>query len=61
MFLEYWMIGVLALVFVAGMRSLHRQGYIEGVTRGAEGVLNRLEEENIIVVDSDGVISPSKK
>ena len=60
MFLEYWMIAVLAAMFAAGMWDMNRKGFTEGVAAGAEGALEMVEREGIIDVSIDGEISSSK-
>jgi len=60
MFLEYWMIAVLAAMFAAGMWDMNLKGFKEGVAAGAEGALAMLEKEGIIDVSIDGEISSSK-
>lgn len=60
MFLEYWMVAVLAATFIAGLWDMNRKGFKEGVAAGAEGALEMLEREGIIDVSIDGEISSSK-
>jgi hypothetical protein len=60
MFLEYWMIVILAAIFIVGLWDMNRKGFTEGVAAGAEGALEMLEREGIIDVSIDGEISSSK-
>jgi len=60
MFLEYWMIAVLAAMFAAGMWDMNVKGFKEGVEAGAEGALAMLEREGYIDITDDGEISAKK-
>ena len=60
MFLEWWMIGILGLLYVVALMSTSRDagidGFTKGVNHGAEMCLKILEMKGIIEIEEGGEI-----
>lgn len=52
MTLNYWMLGILGLVWIVSMISMYRKGFFfghsQGVISGSTNTLNLLERHNIL-------------
>lgn len=55
MFFEWWMVGVLFLVFFLGMRDMWRRGVVYGVHRGVESTLVSLHKDGYILYDGENI------
>lgn len=55
MFFEWWMIGVLLVVFYLGMRDLWWRGFRTGVERGVDSTLTSLHRDGYIHYDGDKI------
>lgn len=58
MFLEWWMLGILAAMTGVWAEYRNIMGRGEGVKMGATAMLQILLEDKVITIDSDGIIRP---
>ena len=56
MFLEWWMIGILALIWIISMISHGRTSYESGTLSGVEAMLASLDEQGYIRITDQGDI-----
>ena len=60
MFLEYWMIAILMIVWVGGMISTRREGYVqgfgEGSSAGVKSTMALLERHGILDEEIYGML-----
>jgi hypothetical protein len=65
MFLEWWMIGILIAMtaFWAEYRNKvgEKEGHTQGLADGAKAILMILVEDEVIIIDGEGIIHPKTK
>lgn len=58
MFLEYWMLGILAILTGVWAEYRNRVGHRQGIHEGIKTLLDILSESDIIEIDNKGMIKP---
>lgn len=61
MFLEYWMLGVLAVLTGAWAEYRNLMGYRKGVHDGVKALIVVLQNNNVIDIDDAGTIKAKKQ
>jgi hypothetical protein len=61
MFLEYWMLGIVAILTGVWAEYRNKVGYRQGIHEGIQSLLTILTEGDIIEIDNKGIITPKSQ